>query len=147
MTHPFQQETRVLRSLRAVLIVIGGALPLVSCSDEVTGPSDLVGGEWKLESMERVGASRFVPEDPTRFTVEFKADGTIGVRADCNQCGGTYTLSDGTLNVGPLACTLIACPRPEGGQFASLIDGTTSVDKDEDELEIESSEGTLVLTR
>lgn len=148
MTNPSQLETRVLKCLRNVLIIIAAAVPLVSCSNEVTGPSDVVGTVWRLESMERTGAARFVPEDPSRFTVEFKADGQLGVRADCNVCGSSYTLDDGTLTAGPLVCTLIACPRPEGEQFASIIDGTSEVGKDgDDELEIESSEGKLVLRR
>jgi heat shock protein HslJ len=147
MHHPSQPETRVLRSLRNVLIGVAAAMPLVSCSEEVTGPSDVVGTVWRLESMERTGSARFVPDDPSRFTVEFKADGQLGVRADCNVCGASYTLNDGTLTAGPLVCTLIACPRPEGEQFAAIIDGTSEVDKDDDELEIESSEGKLVLTR
>ena len=87
------------------------------------------------------------PDNPDRFTVEFRADGEVGVVADCNQCGGTYSVSGGTLTVPPLACTLIACPGPEGSQFAGLIDGTSSIERDGDELEIESSEGTLSLSR
>ena len=50
-------------------------------------------------------------------------------------------------HLGPLICTLVACPQPEGQQFAGIMDGTSQLDKDGDELEIESSEGTLVLTR
>jgi heat shock protein HslJ len=123
------------------------ALVLAACSDEVTGPSDIVGGAWRLESMDLDGADAFVPADPSRFTVEFNEDGTLGVTADCNQCGGSYTLTDGNMTAGPLACTLIACPTNRGQEFASIIDGTSSLDLEDDELEIESSEGTLVLTR
>jgi heat shock protein HslJ len=133
------------RSRPALALV--GALVLASCSDEVTGPSDLEGGAWRLETMELSGGSAFEPEDPGRFTIQFNTDGTVGVQADCNQCGGSYNLSGDTLTVGPLICTLIACPTPRGQEFASIIDGTTSIDVDDDEIEIESSEGTLVLTR
>jgi heat shock protein HslJ len=130
------------------LALLVGALPVASCSDEVTGPSDLVGGVWKLQSMEPAGASRFEPDDPDRFTIEFRDDGRVGVVADCNQCGGSYTVGRGMLTVSALACTLIACPTPQGGQFASLIDGTSALDKDgADRLELESSEGRLVLVR
>jgi heat shock protein HslJ len=132
-------------NMRALAVILG-ALPLLSCSAQVTGPSDL-GGVWKLESMEATGAARFVPENPDRFTVQFHADGRIGVVADCNRCGGTYSVSDGSLTVPPLACTLILCPVPQGGQFASLVDGTSLIEKDGDELEIESSEGKLKLRR
>lgn len=135
------------RRFARLLVVFAGALVHAACSDEVTGPSDLVGGPWRLESMVLEDAAAFVPEDPSRFTVEFNADGTLGVTADCNQCGGSYTLNGGNLTAGPLVCTLVACPTNRGQEFATLIDGTTSLDLDGDELEIESSEGTLVLTR
>jgi heat shock protein HslJ len=135
------------RRFARVLILFAGALVHAACSDEVTGPSDLVGGAWRLESMELDDADAFVPTDPSRFTVEFNADGSLGVRADCNQCGGTYTLSNGRMTVGPLFCTLVACPTNRGQEFASLIQGTTSLELEDGELEIESSTGTLVLTR
>jgi heat shock protein HslJ len=147
MNQPSNQRARVFSGLGTALVVLAGALPMLSCSDEVTGPSDLGDGPWKLESMELAGAAPFVPDDPDRFTVEFRADGQLTVVADCNQCGGTYSVSDGALTVPPLACTLIACPGLEGSQFASLIDGTSSIESDGDELEIESSDGTLSLRR
>jgi heat shock protein HslJ len=135
------------RRFVGVLVLIAGALVHAACSDDVTGPSDIVGGAWRLESMELNGADAFVPSDPSRFTVVFNTDGTLGVTADCNQCGGSYTLTGGNMTAGPLACTLIACPTNRGQEFASIIDGTSSLELDDDELEIEGSEGTLVLTR
>jgi heat shock protein HslJ len=59
--------------------------------------------------MEKTGSARFVPEDPSRFTVEFKADGQLGVRADCNVCGSSYTLNDGTLTAGPRPTAIVPC--------------------------------------
>ena len=129
------------------LALVFCTLVFVSCSEDVTGPSDLQGGEWRLASMETETGGRFVPEDPNRFTAEFQADGTILVRADCNGCGGSYTMSGDRLTVGPLVCTLIACPTTRGQEFAALLEGTTEVDADGSELEIESSDGTLELTR
>ena len=130
---------------RAVVAVVLG-FGLASCAEDVTGPSDLQGA-WRLASMETETGGRFVPPDPGQFTVEFNADGTMGVRADCNQCGGSYTLSGDRLTVGPLVCTLIACPTGRGQEFASLLEGTTEVDADGAELELESPDGTLELTR
>ena len=139
------REGRLFRG--PALAIACGALLFASCSEDVTGPSDLQGGEWRLASMETETGGRFVPEDPSRFTVEFQADGTIRVRADCNGCGGSYTMSGEQLTVGPLVCTLIACPTTRGQEFVSLLEGTTDVDADGSELEIESPDGTLELTR
>ena len=149
MINPSSRKARALRALRPAMIAALAGAPLLSCSNGVTGPSDLMGGVWKLQSMELAGSSsRFVPDNPDRFTVEFKADGVIGVRADCNSCGGTYSLSGDALTVRGMACTLVLCATPEGGQFAGIIEGRTTVDKDgEDTLEIESSEGRLTLER
>lgn len=140
--------TRAMSRLRKGSLALFLGLGLVSCGDDVTGPSDLQGPAWTLESMEFQGTAAFVPEDPGRFTVQFGADGTIGVRADCNQCGGPYTLSGDRLTTGPLACTLVGCPTNRGQEFATLVDGASEVEiEDDGKLEIESSEGTLVLTR
>jgi heat shock protein HslJ len=136
-----------VRRFAPVVVLCAGALVHAACSDEVTGPSDIVGGAWRLESMELNGADDFVPSDPSRFTVVFNTDGTLGVAADCNQCGGSYTLTDGNMTAGPLVCTLVACPTNRGQEFASIIDGTSSLELEDDELEIEGTEGTLHLTR
>jgi heat shock protein HslJ len=146
MTHPFGNRSRALNGFRTGLALLAGALPLLSCSNTVTGPSTLA-GVWKLQSMELAGAERFVPDDPDRFTVAF-LDSRIGVTADCNQCGGSYSVSDETLYVTPLACTLVQCPTHEGGQFATLIDGRSKLESAaRGELVIESSEGKLILVR
>ncbi len=129
------------------LAVVCGALVFASCSEDVTGPSDLQGGTWQLRSMRTETGGTFVPEDPSRFTVEFTADGKILARADCNGCGGNYTMSGENLTVGPMICTLIACPTSRGQEFAGLLEGTSDVDADANELEIESPDGTLELTR
>jgi heat shock protein HslJ len=147
MTRASGHRSRGLNVLRTGLVLLAGALPMLACSNGVTGPSTLA-GVWKLQSMERPGAAPFVPEDPERYTVVFLDNGRVGVTADCNQCGGTYSLSDESLSVSPLACTLILCPTPHGGEFASLIDGRSSLESDaRGELAIQSSKGRLILRR
>jgi heat shock protein HslJ len=69
-------------------------------------------GVWVLREMRLAGADAFVPGDSSRFTVEFAPDGGMGVVADCNQCGGTYTLDGEALVVPDLVCTLVLCPTP-----------------------------------
>ena len=63
-------------------------------------------------------------------------------------CGGSYSIACGRLTAGPLACTRVACPMNRGPEFASLIDGSSEIEiEDDGELEIESAEGTVVLRR
>jgi len=54
-----------------------------------------------------------VPGDPTRYTVQFREDGTLNVKADCNQKGGTYTYSpeEKRLSIEITHSTMAACPE------------------------------------
>jgi heat shock protein HslJ len=97
--------------------------------------------------MEPSGGPAFAPPDRSRFTVRFLDDGRVETVADCNQCGGTYTVSDDTLTVPDMVCTLAACPTPDGEQFVSLLEGSGEFDRDGDILTIVSADGRLRLTR
>ena len=149
MIHPSNRKSHARRAFGAGVIAALAGLPLLSCSEGVTSPSDLLGGEWRLQSMRLTSAAAsFVPNDPRQFTVEFEADGAIGVRADCNSCGGTYSVSGSQLTVPGMACTLALCATPNGGEFANLIEGTSTLQLvDDDTLEVISSEGRATLVR
>lgn len=47
-------------------------------------------------------------------TVNFGADGSVSGSGGCNTLRGTFTASGGTLKVGPLATTKMACAEPAG---------------------------------
>jgi len=54
---------------------------------------------------------QFELDAPEQYTISFNTDGTVNVKADCNNAGGTYTADDnGSLSIvlGPM--TLAACP-------------------------------------
>ena len=51
-----------------------------------------------------------VPEGRERYTVEFRAGGTVSVRADCNRGSATYVRNGSALGIGPIALTRMACP-------------------------------------
>jgi heat shock protein HslJ len=124
------------------------ALLLSACSgDDLLGPSDLAGGTWRLVEMQAAGEPTFVPEDPSRYTVQFEDDDRIGLRADCNVCGGAYDLDDDLLLVEPLACTLALCAPSGGEAFAGLVMGRSVLDLDGEELEMSSARGRLRLRR
>jgi heat shock protein HslJ len=71
--------------------------------------------EWQLESFTPPSGAAVSVADPSLYTVRFGADGTLTARADCNRCAGPYRVAGATLTIGPLACTLVACPVPTLG--------------------------------
>jgi heat shock protein HslJ len=120
---------------------------LTSCEDGVTDPTDLA-GEWRLEELRPPSGTSLTPPASGRFTVQFEADGRVSARADCNGCGGSYTLDDDTVVVSQLACTLIACPNaPFDQQYLAVLVGASELELEDGRLILESSRGELRFTR
>lgn len=71
------------------------------------GINDLAGTSWVLTQIN--GAA---PVEGSKITLVFE-DMTLGGQA-CNGYGGDYTANSGTLTVGELISTLMACPEPAG---------------------------------
>jgi heat shock protein HslJ len=79
------------------------------CDDAPTHPSAIQDVTWKLETIELDGASPIRVPDPERYTLRLETTERVSVRADCNSCGGTFTLSGTSLSIGSLACTRAFC--------------------------------------
>src|SRR5262245_47414680 len=97
----------IVRTLSFVL----AASVLTACSSSSSTPtspsggggnlasvtSDQLSGTWTLMSIQAAGqASRPSPAGAT-YTLTF-TDGRLSTRADCNVCGGSFTLSGQTLS-------------------------------------------------
>jgi heat shock protein HslJ len=123
-------------------------LTLGACGSEtLTGPSAVMGTVWKLDTLQRVGSPVVVITQPDRYTVEFR-DIDLAVRADCNICAGPYTIDGSTLQVGSLACTLVACPPGSHSQdFLAVLTAARSHGVTDDVLTIRSSNGELRFER
>jgi heat shock protein HslJ len=59
------------------------------------------------------------PDDPTLYTMNLAADGTVSMRLNCNNATGTWSAepgptdpSSGPFTFGPLAATRALCPPP-----------------------------------
>ena len=121
---------------------------LVSCSDDVTGSSDLQGGEWRLRSLQGPDFAVATVEDPRRFTLDFAEGGRLNVRADCNRCGGTYSMDGSSLRISALVCTRVFCPSaPLDTRYVEALEQARSVDRDDQTLRITSQAYRLVFTR
>jgi heat shock protein HslJ len=85
----------------------------------------LTGKVWKWFDFQRPDGERIVVPNPDQYTVEFKSDGTVSVRADCNTGNGVFTASSGNINIEVRAMTLAACTA---GSFSDqFVQGLNSV--------------------
>ncbi|HEX5946202.1 MAG TPA: META domain-containing protein [Acidimicrobiales bacterium] len=94
-------------------------------------------GEWTMVSL-TTGAE--VTEAPTDATLTF-SDGRVEVATGCNTGFGTAEVGDGTIVVGTVGLTMMACPDDVMAwetELAAFLEG---------ELTYEASDGGLVLAR
>jgi heat shock protein HslJ len=75
---------------------------------------------WRLVEFQSMddATGTLRPDDPSRYTMRLKEDGTVTMRLNCNQATGTWSAepsSEGTsgrFTFGPLAATRALCPPP-----------------------------------
>ena len=131
----------------------GGASAGASSAGGSTAPSadgiDLTGKSWQLTAITtKVPAFQGVipSADQSKYTIEFKSDGTFAATADCNQVAGTYTsTSSGDLTIKPGPSTMAACPEGSmGPQYVTALGMAKSYTGGNGELTITlTDEGTL----
>jgi membrane-bound inhibitor of C-type lysozyme len=66
---------------------------------------------------------QFDVEQPQNYTLTFQPDGTLQIKADCNQVGASYNASEeGALSIQPGPATLAACPpESRGDEFVQNL--------------------------
>lgn len=142
-----------LLGIAAVVVVAAacssGSGGSASASAGASAGSDLTGKNWQLSALTtKVPAFQGVvpAADQSKYTIEFKTDGTFASKADCNQVAGTYTAtSSGGLTIVPGPSTLAACPEGSlGPQYVAALALAKSYAIANNELMITlSDEGTL----
>jgi heat shock protein HslJ len=105
------KQSRKLYQLLAV-IVLGGLL-LAACGGSASGSagSNLQGKTWLWQKTEFNSGKDIPVVQPDAYTLQFQADGTVNIKADCNNGGGRYTVSnsaDLTINIETM--TRAMCP-------------------------------------
>lgn len=143
---PSTSSWRLVALAATVVLAVAAA----GCSeDRLTSPTSpaQLEGTWRLQQM--TTSSGVHNEDLTanRFSATF-GGGTVNVKADCNTCNGTTTLSGATLTVSALACTRAACASsPTDARFASFFDGPLTVRINNRLLQLNSDRGELRLEK
>lgn len=84
---------------------------------------ELQGGTWMVTGYNDGAEAVVSVLNDTVAEVSFDEDGTISGTGGCNRFTGQFTADDGTLEIGALALTRMACPEPEGvmGQETALL--------------------------
>lgn len=92
--------------------VVGSVAQTTETPPASTFPVQELGGtSWKWTTSQFSDGKTNTPSDPNQYLLTFNAEGTVSIKADCNQVGGTYTTEGNqlTITVGP--STLVACPE------------------------------------
>jgi heat shock protein HslJ len=80
------------------------------CSAAVDAGENLIGVTWIWQQTRYNNDTNATPQDPSRYTIAFKPDGALNIRADCNRAGGKYTMQKSTLTIEVTHSTRAACP-------------------------------------
>jgi len=103
-------------------------------------------GTWSLTTLQQSGQAS--QPSPATYTLTI-ADGRLSTRADCNVCGGGFTLSGQTLTAGPaMACTKAACPTMAfENVYVGMLAGEHTVELSGKTLVLSSSRGRLTFAQ
>jgi len=132
----------------------------VACTQSVTSPSAVssppsaahavaqLEGTWTLASIQRAGEAKQDRPFTSVYTLSFN-DGRLSTRADCNSCGGSFSVQGTVLTAGPnLACTRAACSTMAfESAYTAILSGDSQIVVTGSTLTLSSSRGTLQLVR
>jgi len=77
-----------------------------------TDSTDLGNTAWRLVQFRGSDDTILTPANPARYTIEFRPDGRVAARVECNRGAGSWkSAGPGQLELGPLALTRRKCPR------------------------------------
>ncbi len=133
----------------ALALVALSALALSACGsdgDSSSGsaptPDDLAG-----RAFESTDVTGYDLVEGTTITLGFEAD-TVGAQGGCNTQSGGYTITDGTLDVGVMASTMMACEEALMDQdkwLSEFLTGSPEISLDGDTLTLTGSDATISL--
>jgi heat shock protein HslJ len=142
---------------RVLAIVAVSGIGLVGCDNgSMTAPDEskdsgtgavsaLVGPTWHVVTIEGTKVL-----DGTQLTATFSADSRVSGSSGCNSYFGRADAKTGTLSVGPLASTMMACQAdgvmPQEQRYLAALQAATSFTVSGDELRLgrSASDTTLV---
>jgi heat shock protein HslJ len=94
----------------ALLMLVACCIRLPSAAGQDAAAS-LAGTSWELIKFQGSDDTTLTPDDRSKYTLAFGADGNVTVRLDCNRGRGTWKSGGpNQLQFGPLVLTRAMCP-------------------------------------
>ncbi|PWT94601.1 MAG: hypothetical protein C5B55_02420 [Blastocatellia bacterium] len=85
---------------------------VVQTEEQQKNSTDLSGTSWQLVRFQGGVEKTLTPDDASKYTISFGADGRVTARIDCNRGIGTWKSSGrNQIRFGPLALTRAMCPQ------------------------------------
>jgi para-nitrobenzyl esterase len=81
------------------------------CAPVAPPQETLAGTSWQLVRFQGGDGKVLAPDDRSKYTLAFNADGRVAARLDCNRGTGSWkSAGQGQLELGPMAVTRAMCP-------------------------------------
>jgi len=84
--------------------------------------AELAGSEWRPTQL----SDATLPEDAGLF-LRFESDGRLSGHSGCNRFFGSYRLEEGTIKMGPIGATRMACEEPAMAREKSFLNALAAV--------------------
>jgi heat shock protein HslJ len=128
------KELSWIGAVVAALAVGCASAPPAQPAQGKAGAEALIGSEWELSDLAGLPV---LPDH--RPTLSFLEPGRITGTGSCNRYGGAADLGDGTIKVGPLATTRMACSEEIDAQEKAFLTALQNARK------VELADGDLVV--
>ncbi len=122
-------NTKTIISVLAVLLILGIGLVTYSKSKDTaenTTPQEtkrdvLSGTEWVWKETLANDGTLTTPKQAGKFTLSFKADGSMNGTTDCNGFFGTYEVNESSISFGPIGATKMFCEGSQEEAFMRMV--------------------------
>jgi heat shock protein HslJ len=89
----------------------------------VQASKSLTAKPWQWVATMKSNGAQIVPNNPARFSLTLKADGTFSSTTDCNGVGGKYAIKDDTITFSEMMSTMMFCTNgSQEGDYRMIFD-------------------------
>ena len=139
-----ERRTILILALVVIAVLIAAVYLMGGGKGQKSGPPKGVANitwQW-VDLVEKAPASQSVVPDPQNYTITFKDDGKVDIKADCNNVSGTYKWDKQGLKIELGPSTQAACGEQSlDQQFLDLLSQVVTGGLDGDRLYLETAGG------